>query len=273
MGYKMLHWLPNLQLKKHNQFWLKLILFSCLGHLIVLISLFWHKQTKFNLTVFAKPRVVEVVFVPLYKKVPLTNQLVSSKQIIPAKSKVTKQVLPKPAASVKTKSVKKIAPVVNTKTNTKSESVKKKSVKKDQPKKVEPKKKSPKKVDLKLKEQVVKIKSEIKAVVAQALVTTADQAIVPSEPIYIGRQDLKDLQLMTELEAILVQNWQPPVGFGTDVECQVEVTVADDGHIANLVIKKSSNILAYDLSVKRNFNGMVLPKAVFNKTFIINFKP
>lgn len=255
----MWHWLPNLQLKKHNYFWLKLASFSFLGHLILLLmALYSHQKAKVSLTVFSKPRGIEVVFVPLYKKVPLAQSKINQAKMAQAN----------PKASLKKAS--KSLPVKNL-------PVKALPAKPVPAKKVQEQKVLPKKAIVKLKEQVVKIKpeikTEIKAQVEPETQVTSKQELLPNEPIYIGRQDLKDLQMFGELEAVLMQNWQPPAGFGADVECVVELVSGAQGEILSLVIKKSSQILAYDMSVRRNFNEMILPKSASNKTFTIVFRP
>ncbi len=265
MVYKMWRWPQNWQLKKHNQFWLKLIGFSFLGHLIVLgFAFFSHKKTNLKLTVFAKPRKnVEVIFMPMYKKIdqkpanllPGKKQIAKKSEIKKPEIKKTeiKPVEKKPKPEVK-KNTKKVEPKIKKKV---IDQVKKKTP--DKPKVIKPESKNiPKQPELK-----AEIKPESNLVLAPII----------NEPIYLGRQDLKEFQLMNELESVLVQNWQPPIGFGPQVECVVEIVVGSAGEIIDLVIKKSSNILAYDMSVRRNFNGMVLPKSASNKTLTVVFRP
>lgn len=273
MVYKVWHWLPNLQPKKHNYFWLQLALFSLLGHLILLlIALGSHKRTNMNLTVFSSPRGIEVVFVPLYKKVPMVQDKINQAKLAQAsvETSVTtgaKKKQPVLAKSEQKKTVKKL-PV---KTN----------LTKKPEKKVQAKKNIPKKTVLKIKDPVSKVKPELKPEIKpvpiesleKSVEKNSEQIVLPNEPIYVGRQDLKELQMFGELEQVLIQNWQPPVGFGADVECIVELVSGLSGEIISLEIKKSSKILAYDMSVRRNFNGMILPKSAANKTFTIVFKP
>jgi hypothetical protein len=256
--YKMWHWLPNLQLKKYNYFLFRLLVFSFLGHVFVLlVALCSRSHTNINLTVFAKPRGIEVVFMPLYK----TSQ--------------TKFIEASPKSNDTKNNTKKISSKNDQKL------AKPKTVVKAAVKKVEPKKIVPKKTDLKIKEPVFKIKPEAKPEVKKPIKTMPPvdlekinvSPVLPDKPIYIGRQELKELQMFGELESVLTQNWQPPVGFGTEVECVVELISGANGEITSLVIKKSSGILAYDMSVRRNFNGMILPKSAINKTFTIVFRP
>ncbi len=269
--YKVWHWLPSLQPKRHNYFWFRLVFFSALGHLILLLVVLGsQKRSNVKLTVFSKPRGIEVVFVPLYKKVPLVQSKINQAKLAPTSVRTDiKKKQPVIAKKEEKKTVKSVKPDVAKKVA---------STKKVAPKQV--KKDVSKKTVLKIKEPVSKIKPLVKPEIKPAPVVDLvkkvennTQIAVPSEPIYIGRQDLKDLQMFGELELVLLQNWQPPVGFGSDVECVVELVSGPSGEIISLEIKKSSNILAYDMSVRRNFNGMTLPKSAVNKTFTIVFKP
>lgn len=258
----MWHWRPNWQLKKHELFWLKLVGISFAGHLLLLaLGFYTHRKDHVNLTVFAKPRAIEVVFMPLYKKAPRVQ------------SKVQQASVAATGARVKT-STQKTAPVIKQVPDKKVAAPKSKNKPvpaKKMPVKKVPAKTASKKTELKLKEQAVKLKPELSPIAPLAPAASIEP--VASEPIYIGRADLKDLQMFTELQAVLLKNWQPPTGFGTEVECVVELVVGPEGEIMQLEIKKSSNILAYDLSVRRNFHDMVLPKIAANKTFTIVFKP
>lgn len=263
----MWRWPQNWQLKKHNQFWLKLIGFSVLGHLIVLgLVFFSYKKTNLKLTVCAKTRKnIEVVFMPMYKKIDQkTVGLLSDKKASPTVAK--KQAVKKPAIKpvekkskpeVK-KNTKKVEPKIKKKV---IDQVKKKTP--DKPKVIKPESKNiPKQPELKTES---KLESKLKELPVQESVV--------HEPIYLGRQDLKDFQLMNELESVLVQNWQPPIGFDAQVECVVEIVVGSAGEIIDLVIKKSSNILAYDMAVRRNLSGIILPKSASNKTLTVVFRP
>ena len=102
----------------------------------------------------------------------------------------------------------------------------------------------------------------------------AEQPLISElpEPIYIGRQDLNNLQIARDLEHVIVQAWQPPLGFGANVECTVELKIDALGKVVNFVIKKSSNIAVYDMSVRRIFAQLIMPDSIRNKTLTVVFK-
>ena len=256
MVYKVWHLLPSLQLKGYRQFWFRLIICSLFGHLMLLLpAFFWHKTENVKFTVFARNRPVEVVFMPLYKRAPAAAKKINLAQSNPARKAIIKT---KPDDSRKSL-VKKIDPKKNTPKN--KPVVKKTDLKlKSKPSKpiIMPKE-EPKKTAVIEKKQV--IKSEQDKQISTDL----------NEPIYIGRSDLKDLQIMQELQAVIAQNWLPPVGFGEDITCVIELRVDAIGRF-DCEIKKSSGVLVYDLSVRRALTQIELPNSVYQKTLTLIFK-
>ena len=256
--YKAWHWPKSWLPKGHRQFWCKLIGFSLLGHLILLFfGFFYDKRDKLQLTVFSQTRLVEVVVLPFYKKIPNVQKMVNE---APKTSSQKSKIVPK---KVVTKEPAKRVSV--------SKEVVKQEPKKTETKKIAPQKIAPKKNDkIKPVEPVKKIEpvkpEPVKQEIKQEVISE------PNEPIYIGRHDLKNLQMAQELEAVIVKSWQPPLGFGPDTECTVELMVDGAGKVTNFVIKKSSNIVVYDLSVKRIFTQIVMPIGVRNKTLTIVFR-
>ena len=269
MVYKVWHLLPSLQLKGYRQFWFRLIICSLFGHLMLLLpAFFWHKNENVKFTVFARNRPVEVVFMPLYKRAPAAAKKINLAQSNPARKAIIK---------------------------TKPDDSRKSLVKKIDPKKNTPKNKPVvKKTDLKLKSKPVKFSETVKPLVPSSKpiimpkeepkktsVIENKQVIKPeqdkqistdlNEPIYIGRSDLKDLQIMQELQAVIAQNWLPPVGFGEDITCVIELRVDAIGKF-DCEIKKSSGVLVYDLSVRRALTQIEIPKSVYQKTLTLIFK-
>lgn len=236
-----------------------------LGHWVVLFfGFFYRGHDDIKVTVFSQKRLVEVVVVPLYKKMANTQKMLNA--------------APK-SESQKAKIVqKKIAPKLTEK-KVEPKKTKPPITKKEIAKEAFKVKTAPKKIDLKTPEQVVKKKSPVPEKKIESIKQETKQEIKQevskselNEPIYIGRHDLKNLQIAQELEAVIVKSWQPPLGFDADTECMVELTIDQAGRVANFVIKKSSNIMVYDMSVRRIFAQIVMPAAVHNKTLTIIFK-
>ena len=253
----MWHWLPSLPLKGYRQFWSRLLFFSVLGHLALLFfGLFYRRSDNVKVTIFSQTRPTEVIFVPLYKKFPEAQKRIAQGSKLVSATGLAHQ--KKPKAAVKVVSKVAIKPAVKPSTV----KIASKAV--------------PKKTNLKIKQQAVKMKAEA---ADKKIAPTAETKIKPAteipsltEPIYIGRHDLQNLQMVQELEAVIVKSWQPPAGFGADVECTVELAVDEAGRVSNFLLKKSSNILVYDLSVRRIFAQIILPQSVRKKTLTIVFK-
>lgn len=263
--YKAWRWPRNWQPKGYRQFWFRLVIFSLLGHLIFLfLGFFYHGRDNIKLTVFSQKRLVEVVVVPFYKKIVNTQKMLNAAPKSESqKTKVVQKKITPKAVEKKIEPKKAKLPVI----------------KKEIVKEVSKSKLAPKKNDLKLPEQVIKTKSPISEQKSEPIKPETKPKVIKSEltselnePVYIGRHDLKNLQISQELEAVIIKNWQPPLGFDPDIECIVELTVDQLGKVTNFVIKKSSNIMVYDMSVKRIFAKIVMPKAVHNKTLTIVFK-
>lgn len=271
MVYKAWHSLQNFLPKGHKQFWLKVILFSLAGHITIMFLGLVNKSRKpIELTVFSKSRPVEVVFVPLYKKMAgVQKRIDTAKKAKNGKTQFVKNSVTKPV--VKPNVPKKLEPK---KLDIKNVEQVKKVVepKKVETKKVEAKPKVvPKKTDLKLQEQQVVVKVPepvVEKIVEPAVI--AEPGL--DEPIYIGRHDLQNLQMALELEAVIVKSWQPPLGLSNEIECTVELVVDHKGKVVNFTIKKTSGVMVYDMSVKRIFSQIVMPATIWNKTLTIVFK-
>ena len=250
----MWHWPRSLLPKDYKQFWYRLILLSFIGHLIALFFFFFHTgKENLKLTVFSRSKPVEVVFMPLYKKVPG-----AAKRLAAAKAG------DKQNGSIKVIKKKTIKKTSKPKVVSKPKAAKKPEVKKKVvAKKV---KKTAKKPDLKLKQQKVKIKPK-KVVQEEAAV-----AIKTESPVFVGRQDLKSLQMAKEIEQVVAKYWHPPVGFAVDTECVVQIEVDSVGTVQDFELKKKSGVLAYDMSVRQAVPKIVFPEMFWSKTLTIAFK-
>ncbi len=90
--------------------------------------------------------------------------------------------------------------------------------------------------------------------------------------VYVGQLEHDALALQEEIFKEIEQHWSPPVGLGRDKECQVKVIIDFDGAIKELVIEKTSGILAFDVSARTAIMAMVLPKASWGKEVVMHFK-
>jgi hypothetical protein len=215
--------------------------------------------------VFSRSKSINVVFVPLYKTIPGVQ-----KQLAKVKSRGS-------AAKINVVRKKKI-----TKSNIAKQVVKaqvEKIVKKIKPKP----KPVVKKTNLKLKQQAVKMKPKpvvkekpqqvvAKKTTAVKAVSKPVEAVTVPEPIFVGRKDLKNLQMAKDIETVVAKYWHPPIGFAKDTECTVQVTVNSQGRSSGFSIVKSSKVLAYDMSVRQSVPQIIYPQSVRNKTLTIVFK-
>lgn len=276
----MWHWRPNLQLRSHNQFWLRLVAFSLIGHLLILgILLFRRHGETLKLTVFSKPRSIEVVLMPLYKHIAKQLPSAGAARSVPAsKSKVVLK--PKPNNAIKPIAKKAATPIKVAKSKPAKPKKEPLLKLKEQPvkmKAVKPEAKTAKKQAAKVES---KSKAKVEPVPAAPIVMSQPVAEVEvgevvdvAEPILVGRKDLQTLELAQEIETLIAKTWRPPVGFGSEMSCTVELSIDQAGKATKFTITKSAGVLMYDLSVRQVIPQIVFPDQVRNQTLTIVFKP
>lgn len=243
--------------------------------------LLFHRQgAALKLTVFSKPRSIEVVLMPLYKHIAKQLPSTGAAQSAPArKLKVVRKPkpinaikpiikkVPAPAKIAKSKPVKpKKEPLLKLK----EQPVKMKTVKPE----VKPvKKQAAKKIETKAKPKV-EPEPIVPVVMSQPVteVVVADVVDAP-EPIVVGRKDLQTLELAQEIETLVAKAWRPPVGFGSEMSCTVELSIDQFGKAIGFNITKSAGVLMYDLSVRQVIPQIVFPEQARNQTLTIVFKP
>jgi hypothetical protein len=246
--------LKQFRLPKRLSFLGKLIAFSFVLHLIILISCVIVIGKKDKLIIPIHLQDAAVVVMPFVKSVgevmaPLQTKNGSSTE----KSQTT--FVEKAAASPKSIPLKKAVPK---KAVLKKTPVKKSEPKKIAPKKVEPKKTEPKRVESK-KAKVPQATSPknpaIKKVVQQS---GADETIA------IGRDDATLLSLILELKNEIEQSWERPTGLPSDVCYTVNLYIDSKGNVS-VKDEKSSGALALDITARSFFVSYNFPKRVWGR--------
>lgn len=95
--------------------------------------------------------------------------------------------------------------------------------------------------------------------------------IADTGPIYLGQNDLDNLEIAQSIREEVANVWRPPTGLGVGRQCKVKVIVDWDGAIKELTFEESSHIAAFDISVRLAVQQMKFPKAVFGKELILPF--
>lgn len=96
-------------------------------------------------------------------------------------------------------------------------------------------------------------------------------ALATSEPIYLGQNDLDNLEIAQSIREEVANVWRPPAGLGVGRQCKVKVVVDWDGAIKELTFEEPSHVAAFDVSVRLAVQQMKFPKAVFGKELILPF--
>jgi hypothetical protein len=95
--------------------------------------------------------------------------------------------------------------------------------------------------------------------------------VADAGPIYLGQDDLDNLEIAHSIREEVANVWRPPTGLGVGRQCKVKVIVDWDGAIKELTFEESSTIAAFDISVRLAVQQMKFPKAVFGKEIILPF--
>lgn len=220
-------------------FWLKLLLISVIVHLAVLLSLFVNRKEVLNFNITTSHLLVSF-------PVKVNNLKKSVKKSLPA-SQLSKQ---------KVAPAKSRQPKAKDNTLDKSKSVAEKKVVKPEQKEV--------------KQQSL---PEIKKSDEKQVISKPEEAApVANQDLEIGRKDLEELKLYEKVHNAISQNFAPPKGVPVGLECVVKLIVDNNGKLKSVDFEKSSNILMFDLSAKKAVVSAVIPKELWGKDIILNFK-
>lgn len=221
-------------------FWLKLLLISVIVHLAVLLSLFVKKKEVLNFNISTSHLLVSF-------PVKVNNLKKSVRQSLPTSSLSKQKSAPTKANQPKAKD--------NTLDKSKAAVVEKKVVK-------------PEQKEVKQQSLPEIKKAEEKPNVAKP----KEDAPIANQDLEIGRKDLEELKLYEKVHNAISQNFAPPKGVPAGLECVVKLVVDKNGKLKSLDFEKSSNILMFDLSAKKAVVNAIIPKELWGKDIILNFK-
>lgn len=92
------------------------------------------------------------------------------------------------------------------------------------------------------------------------------------QPVAVGYEEFAELQMQEYFRQQIISNWSPPPGFGSDVICEMKITISAGGIIDRIDVSRSSGSRAYDTSVKRALMAITVPKWAYNKSVHVCFK-
>ena len=282
------------KLPKKVIFLLKLSFFCATVHMLAMVLFFLlpdYKQTVFlDMT---HNNNAPLVFVPLLKTAVFEQQknissnVQSQKTSLQKKSAVqsssVKNVL-QPLKNIKEIPIKKTLPVKAPVTKKIALNKKTTSIsKKPEPVKLVQKPKTiAKPLPLQKKQEVIKPtvaqikqeelkKIELKnssAAIPESLVSTTSQ-----DPTFmmVGREDKDLILLSTVLKQDIVKCWKRPANIPEQAACHVRVIINKDGTTRDVIIEKTSNAMALDISARNFLLSYDFPKQAFGKELSIIF--
>lgn len=265
---------------KRHLLWAKLFGICLFSHLIFLfwvfcvyresdytVSISLNKKLDYSAPILFVPRGVQTQTAPTaVKPTPAKATAAAAK---PATIKpITKSPAPKKAPTVMAQTVKPELPKPTPAPVVKKEDVKPIETKKETPKKEEP-------IPTPVKKEAAPIVPPKEAApVAKAL--DIQQTIVPIIPenahVSDNYREVEALRRHAQLQNEIINCWKPPFGVPPTCGCDISFSVSPTGTVHDVIIKKSSGVVMYDISARQALHAMTMPKWTHGKQLIINFK-
>jgi len=291
----MLLWLQRGQAPKVKAFKLKIFLVSFFFHIILLfLGLFLSFNEPLKIEVRAVRYSVPLVFLPFQKKIPGAFNAIKSSSVPEfhtfsrAKIKIQnngKAIKFKNQNIKKTTAVKKLEKLeitkpkiyINQKKDKKdktkiNEKIKKEKIAKEQEKikKIEEKKIVQQKEEDKILKNEIEKRDTLQMLTKEKSYKIQESDIAQDE-IYIGRQDLDQMEIEELIKREIESHWRPPEGLPKNLSCSAKAFIDNTGRALNIRIVKSSKSFAFDLSVKRDLAKAGFPKELYGKDIILNY--
>jgi outer membrane biosynthesis protein TonB len=89
--------------------------------------------------------------------------------------------------------------------------------------------------------------------------------------MYAGQLDMEALELREAIREEVEQKWRPPLGLACGRGCKVRVLIDWSGHVQDIVFEESSQVVAFDQSVRHALLSMTFPKNSYGKELILPF--
>jgi hypothetical protein len=90
-------------------------------------------------------------------------------------------------------------------------------------------------------------------------------------PLYIGKDDLKLIELHDSIAEEMHTHWHPPSGIQPQKTCKIKVFLAEDGTVKKLQQEQSSGILAYDMAARVAIMKAKFSEGAWNNEFTLSF--
>lgn len=91
--------------------------------------------------------------------------------------------------------------------------------------------------------------------------------------IYVGRDDLREMQTQHVVADALQKHWQAPSGIAPDTLCQIAFDVDKEGRACNITMKQNSKVLIFDVAARTAIVHAHFSPAAQGRQFTVAFKP
>ncbi len=121
--------------------------------------------------------------------------------------------------------------------------------------------------------QAPQIKEEIKSVVEETIEDVVGDPNATQDVIYVGRDDLRAMQVQHVVADALQKNWRPPSGIAKETYCQISFDIDKEGKACNIVMQQHSKVLIFDVAARTALLQAHFNPAAEGQKFTVAFKP
>lgn len=86
--------------------------------------------------------------------------------------------------------------------------------------------------------------------------------------IYMGRDDMRNYQIVSQVQEAIEEHWTLPPGISEDIHCTVRMTIQSDGAVS-AQIEEPSGMLMYDIAARDAVQASQMPQHIWGKSFLI----
>lgn len=114
---------------------------------------------------------------------------------------------------------------------------------------------------------------EIKELIEEKPQEVAGDPLATQEVIYVGRDDLREIQTQSVVADALQKHWQSPSGIAPDTCCFITFDIDAEGKACNVTMKQQSKVLIFDVAARTAIIQAHFSPAAQGKQFTVAFKP
>jgi outer membrane biosynthesis protein TonB len=89
--------------------------------------------------------------------------------------------------------------------------------------------------------------------------------------VVLGREDLKEMQLVEQVYELLHSSWKVPKGLSSNLSCDIQFFVDGKGTVGQLKVVRSSGIILFDIAARNAVSSSTFKTNMYGQQFCITF--